>query len=369
MKNLRTSTELRLFFLILLFTLPVLAGCGGGINYSGLRDYLHDPNYPQEFFETATPEDVGLDSNVLDLCANAQNSYGIHSMLVIRNDKLVFERYGDGIVNGVYLYGADFTNGVQHQFTPDDTHNIQCSTKSIISALVGIAINEGTIHLDDPVVPYFTDTVIKNMSPAKSRITIEDLLTMRSGTQWISDDTPMLNSDEAGVYALNMPMAHEPGTYFQYNSSDPCIINSIIYRTTGKIPEDYAREKLFGPLGINDFHWVTDHSGINIAYGLYMRPRDMAKFGYLYLKQGIWNGVQVVPASWVTTSTQDHVGTTKYGYYWWMEFPGGYNTSGLGSQFIFVFPDKNLVIVFTANLASDNYACENAVQRILDSIH
>lgn len=365
MTNIKTSSVLKLFFFVLLLMLPLLTGCGGVSLPNELRDYLNDPNYPQDFWTTATPEDVGLDSAVLNSCANTQTAYGIHSILVIRNDKLVFERYG-----------LDEQNG-NRQFTPDEAVVLHSVTKSFTSALIGIAINDGYINsLQDHAVSYFAGTTIPNMSAAKGRMTIEDVITMRSGLQWDegpTEWTALAGAHDAGLYTLSQPMATEPGTVWEYNTGNSAILASIIYRATGKIPENYAREKLFGPLGITDFHWTTDQGGINLGGSeLYLRPRDMAKFGYLYLKHGVWNGVQIIPSSWVDVSTQQHTETgsyyTGYGYHWWRYPNNGYTALGRFSQYIIIFPDQNMVITFTAYLEDAN-VIDTIVQNILRSIH
>lgn len=360
MRTAKVSYKTIQFLILFAILIPLLAGCGGGGGNSsngnhGMADYLNDPNYPQEFFTTATPEEVGMDSHLLADCTSLSSN--IHSILVVRNDRLIFEVYGkDG----------------GRQLTPDDQHIQYCATKAIISALAGIAIQDGTIKsLQDPVIPYFINDVIANISPTKRLITVEDLLTMRSGLTQTSDEE-IMSADEAGLVALNKPMWHKPGSTFVYNDYDPCVLNSLLYRATGQTPENYAKEKLFGPLGITDFHWIADKKGVSISWQLYLRPRDMAKFGYLFLKQGMWKDTQVVPASWVTTSTQSHVITSghggfDYGYYWWLAPYGGYQALGINGQRIMVFPDKNLIITFTANAPEDS-VIDKIAQKIVKSI-
>lgn len=340
--------------LILLFLLPLLTGCGGGATaVDRMKDYLNDPAYPQDFWETATPEDVGMDSGKLIQGSNI--SPGANSILVVRHGKLVFERYSLGQQGPPTSSGPVAPN---HQILPDEPQILYSATKSITSALIGIALNEGCIkNLQDPVLPYFPDITPQNMSTRKTHITVEDVLTMQSGLEWTESDPDcdgLYGTYDSVQYILDKPMVSEPGTVWNYCTGNSTILTSMIYRTTGKTPDAYAREKLFGPLGITNFHWDADGKGVNFGGSrLYLTSRDMAKFGYLYLKRGLWGGIQVIPASWVDTSTVKHTSAgagADYGYHWWMWSGSysGYMAGGALGQRIFVCPEKDLVLVVTA---------------------
>jgi CubicO group peptidase (beta-lactamase class C family) len=311
-----------------------LAACGGGGGTGGLQDYSADARFPQDYWSTATPEEVGLSSEVL--AQAGRYAPGIDAMLVVRHGQLVFERYGPG-------------------YDPYTTHIQWCVTKSVISALTGIAIDEGYLgDVDDPVLPYFSDVDIWDHSAQKQAMTIEDLLTMRSGRRPMNDDLELPTPDEMGVNSLQGAMSSPPGTVYWYNDGDPAIVASILYRVLGEAPQAYAEEKLFGPLGIEDWQWDADGRGIGIPYRLHLRPRDMAKFGQLYLQRGAWNGAQLVPAAWVDRSFTDIVPDAEdgwgYGYLWWVDPVGGRDALGMNGQRIIVLPEKDMVIVFTSLL-------------------
>jgi CubicO group peptidase (beta-lactamase class C family) len=159
-------------------------------------------------------------------------------------------------------------------------------------------------------------------------------------------------------FVLDRPMAAEPGTRWNYSTGTSHLLSAIIHETTGYDTLDFANEFLFSPLGINDVVWLQDAQGIRFGgFGLSLTPRDMAKFGLLYLNNGMWDGKQVVPADCVAASVETHSSLSSiegYGYQWWT-FPAleGYGAVGLGGQFIGVFPEINTVVVFTAKLFED----------------
>ena len=145
----------------------------------------------------------------------------------------------------------------------------------------------------------------------------------------------------------------------------PHLLSAIIQKTTGSTLEAYARTKLFEPLGITDISWDADPQGITLGNtGLALRPRDMAKFGYLYLHRGQWDGEQLVPEEWVESATTKHIETKGlmnaaeddgYGYLWWIDSFGGYSAHGYSGQYIFVLPDLDMVVVFTAGLEEADF--------------
>jgi CubicO group peptidase (beta-lactamase class C family) len=152
-------------------------------------------------------------------------------------------------------------------------------------------------------------------------------------------------------FVLDRPMTVEPGTRFNYNTGGTQLLAAIIAQATGQSALEYAQEHLFAPLGITNVQWWADPSGITEGgSGLELAPRDMAKFGYLYLKGGIWEGKSLIPAEWVKTSTQAHIKTgyldLVYGYQWWVHPSGVYQARGFGGQRIFVLPEQQMVVVF-----------------------
>ena len=231
------------------------------------------------------------------------------------------------------------------------------TTKSVTSALIGIAINQGIISsITDRVLPYFT-----NFSPAfcgtlKSNISIEDVLTMRSGLTWNEDRDESLSwmNYDPVHFVLNKPMAAPPGTVWNYSTGSAHILTSLLARKLRTNVASWANENLFTPIAIKRFRWDKNQNYVpQGGKGLFLTSRDMAKFGWLYLNKGCWEGKQVVPTNWVEASTAKHSETPwfgDYGYLWWINKSGGFSTQGAFGQSIFVYPDKELVVVFTANL-------------------
>jgi CubicO group peptidase (beta-lactamase class C family) len=200
-------------------------------------------------------------------------------------------------------------------------------------------------------------------------MTLEHLLTMTSGLEWVEGD-----SAYRAIYAsrdwvksmMDMPMRSQPGAQFNYCSGCSHVLSAIVQAKTGRNVRDFAEKELFAPLGIVGARWDTDTQGIPIGgWGLQLTPREMAKLGFLYLHNGVWDGRQIVSAEWVRTATEKHTSTDSqlgYGYQWWI-YPrwGAYAALGLNGQTIFVVPDLNLIIVTTA--ATDGH---DAIFRLID---
>lgn len=279
-------------------------------------------------FPRSSPEKQGMDSQaLLELLKYIEGAHiNLHSLLVLRNGTLVLEVY-------------------YPPFRAEDKHMLFSTTKSFVSSLVGIALSEGKFQsVDQPVLEFFQDTPIENLDEAKQKIKIVDLLNMTSGLA--SDDETMGESADWAQFTLNQPMYTAPGTEMDYNSGNSHLLSAIIQKTTGMTTFEYAREKLFDPLGIRDVYWAADPSGITQGgVGLMLTPCDMAKFGMLYLNQGAWKGKQVVPNEWVEASFQSN--ENGYAYQWWQS-EYGYAALGYGGQVIHLIPSRNLILVFTA---------------------
>ena len=317
-------------------------------------------------WKTATPQSQGLDNLILlnlDSKIRAGDYGEVHSLLVIRNGFLVFERYYRG-------------------YDVNRKHIIYSVTKSFTSALVGIALEQGHIdNLGHNVLSFFPEyDEYDNLTPDKEAIVLEDVLTMRMGTFWDEftypfDDTrnsiyQIIHSPDWVKYVLDLPMVEPPGTRFRYNTGGTMVLSGILRNSVGKQAQEFADEFLMRPLGIDNYAWETGAQGLtNTGWGLWLRPRDMARFGQMYLDGGRWNKKRVVPSDWVETSTSNHArvnGTFSYGYQWWMmpmenitgHIPAPDDIKicwGYGDQFIFVIPYLNMVVVSTAG----NYAGEN----------
>jgi CubicO group peptidase (beta-lactamase class C family) len=242
------------------------------------------PYWPARDWRTSTPEQQGMDSELLaQMMEQIQSKQiNLHSLIIVRHGYIVTETY-------FQPYEAD--NQVE----------IYSITKSIVSALVGIAIQQGSIDsVNHKVLDYFPDLEVANNDARKQAITLEHLLTMSSGLEW-SDDVnngEMDQSQDTVKYVLDRPMAATPGQVFVYNSGAPTILTAILRKTTGKSPLEFAQANLLGPLGISDIRWKTYQNGLEVGgAGIQLTPRDMAKLGYLYLRGGLWEGKQIVPAT------------------------------------------------------------------------
>ncbi|MGB2955242.1 MAG: serine hydrolase [Anaerolineales bacterium] len=344
------------FTLAILGIMVLLSGCSQG-------DTTREPDLPQittaEWptggWQTSTPESQGMDSRVLEaMLETVQNqNYNIDSITVIRNGYLVLDA-------SVYPY------------TQDTKHIIHSCTKSIVSILIGIALDQGFIEdVQTPVLEFFPDRTASNLDSDKKALTLENLLTMTSGFKcrdsylyrW-SGLNDLRESDDWVQFMLDLPMEETPGTKFEYCNGASFLLSAIITEITGLSSNEFAEINLFAPLGITDLSWPTNPQGINIGWGeLRMLPTDMAKIGYLYLGGGVWDGEQIVPTAWVEDSTRKHISATLedgYGYQWWVDDSGIYLALGYAGQFIFVVPEKELVVVFTSDLSdSDFYIPQN----------
>lgn len=287
----------------------------------------------------------------------------VHSILIIKDGKLVFEEYF-------------------YQYNRDSLHELRSVTKSFISALTGIAIDKGFINSkDDKVLSFFPEYTLGHLTESKKKITVENLLANQSGLDCdisngkaAGNETQMGYSPDWVKYTLDLPMSDTPGGKGQYCSGNPITLGRIIEKTTKKPLPDFARQQLFSPLGIKRFKWhfVPDQSSAETFCQLYLRPRDIARFGLLYLQHGQWNGQQIIPTDWVSQSLERHatVQNNGYGYLWWIKYLNVngkkyYNRSaqGNGGQRICIWPDQNMVTVITAGSYNAQSSSDELIAR------
>jgi CubicO group peptidase (beta-lactamase class C family) len=300
---------------------------------------------------TSSPEAQGMDSSILAKMINAMRSDGrnIHSLLVVRHGVLVLEAYFN-------------------PFHKDAPHMLASCTKSVTSALVGIAIEKRLLQsASQPAWELFPEVTLDD--PQKKDITVENFLTMSSGLEWPEWETDYRspnNPYSATTYLQNstqwvydQALIHKPGTVFSYNSGGSHLLSSMVSRAAGMDTLEFARRELFGPLGISQAGWDRAEDGVNLGgAGLSLLPRDMAKFGQLYLQNGNWDGHQVVPEAWVKASTEAHIPYqpgTEYGYQWWIPKGKGFTAWGWGQQNIWVVPQQDLVVVITAGMSNQRF--------------
>ncbi|MBT8355513.1 MAG: beta-lactamase family protein [Desulfofustis sp.] len=300
--------------------------------------------WPQAQWRNASPESQGMSSRTLSelLYAVEKNDYEIDSIIIVRNGYVVLESY------------------TQLQ-EPHFRHHIHSCTKSVVSALIGIAIDEGYIEsVDQSVLELFPEKSPQIQNSDKEKITLRHLLMMATGLACedsvryeLKGLKEMWQSDDWVQYMIDLPLVEPPGTRFEYCNGASALLTAIIQKTTGTSAFEFARRHLFSPLQIEDVHWKSHH-GITIGYSnLTMRPLDMARFGYLFLHDGRWNNHEIISDEWVKESTTKLIGTTLhdgYGYQWWVMAPDRYGARGAHGQRIFVLKDKDMVVVFMGNL-------------------
>ena len=324
----------------------LIAGCSSG-----------HPSAPASSGRTATSS---IDAQVAAGIDHEMAQYTlfdrIRAILVQANGRTVFERY--------------------YRSTPTEYHNIASATKSVMSTLVGIAVGEGRLRLNQPLaqlLPSYAAT----MTPGVGHATLRQVLIMTAGFagQFSAEDVGFATSPD-WVRAILTHPARPPGKSFGYSSGGSHLLSAILVTATGMSVLDYARAKLFDPLGIPTrpallplfdarnldayntagFAWPVDPQGLQLGFGLLkLRPQDMAKIGTLYLNGGQWQGRQLVPAAWIRDATTAHVAaadgaTPSYGYQWWVGTAAGdpaYLAWGFGGQLIEVVPSRHLVVVIS----------------------
>jgi CubicO group peptidase (beta-lactamase class C family) len=355
--------------------------------------------WPTKGWATASPGSVGLDERVLlkvdkDM-ASGTYSQMVDSFAVFRCGKKVFERryphdygklYGKeagerGPLNerltGRYNYFDPYWHPYYHG---TDLHTMQSVSKSVTSVIMGVAIERGDFKasLDTAVLKYFDSSKVKNVDDRKRRMTLRDLLTMAAGLDWNDEgfqasdpqsDTSMMEATDDWVqYVIDKPMAAEPGKVWNYNSGATELLAYIFQKETGQDIDDYGQKYLFAPLGIRH-EWKRTYLGVvDTEGGLYLNGTDMAKIGYLYLHDGMWDGSRIVSSEWVKESLTPHFQAEEpqyvdgkvvdvlrfnYGFQWWLfKLPDSsedvWLARGFGGQDLMVFPRKNLIVTFTA---------------------
>jgi CubicO group peptidase (beta-lactamase class C family) len=324
------------------------------------RDY-----WPTDEWRTADPADHGFDADeIAEIERYVSDAYtNVRSIAIVRDGYLIYERYWQG-------------------FDADDGHDVRSVTKSVMSALVGIALADGAIDsVDQPVAELLPEDVPADADPGWENVTLRHLLSMTSGLPFDDDQmliAPMWESPDWVRYILGQPLGNEPGTKFAYSDASSHLLSAIVVEATGRSTLTFARERLFEPLGIAtdgafepgvggpptpddqalidqytaaSVAWPRDPQGYHIGYfGLKLPTRDLARFGYLFLNEGRWEDRQVIPAQYVRDSTSLAEGTTEYGWQWWVpDEEGAFFARGAGGQTVYVHPRLDLVAVVTSD--------------------
>ncbi len=336
---------------------------------------------------------AGIDSVLIGQAAESilQDRYReVHSLLIFRGGKLVFEEYFKG---HQFQYDTTLHHGELVKWERDMPHPVMSVTKSVTSICVGIAIDKGFIKSQQQSIFDYLPEHQQFRADGKEKITIEHLLTMTSGlegNEWLVPYSNLKNdvltiylSEDPVTHILSKPLKHEPGRFFQYYGGSNFLLAEIIKNATQMDLEAFSAEHLFGPLGVTSQSW--SRIGKNVvdgAGGLTMTPRDMVKIGVTFLNGGAWNGQQIVSKNWVGKSANpypgnrwlndwdDHSGMKGYAYSWWAhsfvhegEKIDMFYAAGWGGQYIMVLPAFDVVVVFTGGNYADRRPCFDILKK------
>lgn len=339
-------------------------------------DFIAEGGYQGEYWPTETwrscaPEEVGMDPVKLkelneEIRVLMEIEVDVHSIVIVRKGYIVAEQY----------YSDDYG--------PGDMHRIFSCTKSITSALMGISIEQGYLSgVNEKMINFFPEYNIENLSEDKSNITLEHMLTMSSGLEWYEIEYPY--GDDRNTFrqwydggalvkfVLDRPTIAAPGEEFSYSSGSSHVLSALVKKLTGVRADSFAMEHLLGPIGIDEIYWPTDDDGVPLGgSGARLTPRDMARFGYLYLNKGNWDGEQIVSEDWVELSQQKHMARkyipdSYYGYQFWVSDYGTYSAVGYQGQWITIVPEHDLVVVFNNKLVEGDNFQWSTPERLLNT--
>ncbi|OXA99204.1 serine hydrolase domain-containing protein [Flavobacterium pectinovorum] len=335
------------------------------------KDFKYSYQPPKKDLDgllTGTLDNTGLDKALLNEMMQkiVDGTYAnVHSVLIIKDGKLVFEEYF-------------------YEYNKTKLHEMRSATKSIISALTGIAIDKGFIKSKtETVLSYFPEYTFKNLTDDKRQITIENLLTNQSGLDCDvsnpkseGNETTMNYSDDWIQFTLDLPMIDVPDGRGMYCSGNPITVGRIIEKATKMTLPDFAKQTLFKDIGIKNFKWnfKPDASSSETFCQVYLTPRDMAKFGLLYLNKGMWADKQVISKNWIEESLTKHsvIQGVNYGYLWWLKYLevngtrfSGKAAQGNGGQKIYVWEDQNMVTVITGGNYNSQSPSDELIQKYI----
>jgi len=333
--------------------------------------------WPTNGWKTCDPKAVGMDAQKLAQAVEYAISpeFKTDGLVVIKNGYITAEAY----------FGF---------FKRESKHISYSMAKSFTSSLIGIAIDKGLINsIDEKVCQYYKAWDCDNPNDLRSRITIRHAMTLTTGLKWredwskwdfkTNDALKMSMSGDFVKYMSERPGLHEPGQTTYYSTGDPMLLTQVIQQATGKTAFEFGRENLFNPLNITNISWDEDGEGHTAtAMGLHTTMRDYAKFGWLFLKKGMWEDQQIVSEQWVEKSTQTDPSvkmSKTYGYLWHLNLPqklgargssipgDAYMAQGVLGQLIVIIPSKDLVIVRLANQRKTRIDMARLITMVLDA--
>jgi CubicO group peptidase (beta-lactamase class C family) len=310
----------------------------------------------QHIWDSSTPEAQEMNHQILDSAFVQAKSKGfVDGLLVIRNGFIVAEQYYNG-------------------YDKARPHNIMSVSKSFLSAITGIALQQGYINsLEEKVLNYFPEYIYAGIDPRKYEITIRHLLTMRMGIRGEAEDNygvywEFYNSNNWIKKTIESPLIDNPGEKMHYNTFQTHLLSAIITKATQKSTLDFATNVLCNPMKIDIDYWERDPQGYYFGgNSMHVTPQEMAVLGFLYLNNGKINNRQIVPANWVELTLSPSTDLThpnewgafknyNYAYLWWLGQINDYDLFmgyGYGGQFVVVFPSLNLIVVSTASYQVD----------------
>lgn len=383
---------------VVIFFVPAVAAVS--MLQPAMKPIRYDPvspdYWPTESWRMSTPEEQGMDSaKLLEMIEYYQKTYSekntmaIDSITIVRNGYIVADMYFNPL------------------YDEDDTHIIHSVTKSVMSALIGIAIDRGYLEsVDVRIVDIFDDEDREGRDSRWDVLTVKHLLTMQTGLHTRDSYLygyeglfAMQKTDDWVQYFLGRSFEEDPGTRFEYSNCASFMLSAVIQRCTGMDTLQFAQENLFGPLGIDDVQWEKSPGGISIGWArMWLKPGDMAKLGLLSLQKGNWDGRQILPAQWIDDTLTAHSLPKKYrkvydengkwdllmsggdfmntyfnrpfsdgyGYQVWLDKAGRYSAVGTGGQYIMIAPSENMIVVFTAKLSgTDAFFPETLFERYI----
>lgn len=304
-------------------------------------------NQPITSLPRSVPEAEGVSSggivDFLDAAAKSSNEF--HSIMFLRHGKVIAE-------------------GWWKPYSSELKHTLYSTSKSFTASAVGFAVSEKLLTVNDKVVSFFPGDLPDTVSPYLAEMKISDLLTMSAGLDPEPTDKIVVNDTNWVKAFLALPVVHEPGTKFLYNTMATYMLSAIVQKVAGEKVIDFLKPRLFDPLAIEGMDWEVDPRGINTGgWGLRLKTEDMAKFGQLFLQKGKWNGKQVLSSAWIEEATTKKIDQNPdatqaardssdwlqgYCYQMWRCRHNAFRADGAYGQFIIIMPDKDAVVAITA---------------------
>ena len=363
--------------LIILVLTALLTNCKETVNYT-----YQTPKDIGDGWEISTLNNSGIDTLLITRLVSQIQSKdfdNIDALLIVKGGRLVLDEYFNG-------------------YNASTKHKLWSCTKSFSSALIGVAIDQEKIKSEDESIGIYLGNYAEELDVRKKAISIQNILEMGTGLRWDGDlsksGRKLPYAEDMVAYTLDLPQDYTAGKKFQYSSANSMLLAPVIFNSTGQQADEFAKETLFKGLGIKDYQWDkqaefwTKTAGdevpakkpnieydkdyaefTNTATGLWMLPRDMAKFGQLYLNEGSWKGQQIISSLWVQKSITEQISGSNYGLHWKLTEIGAYKSfyaSGFGLQRIFVIPELDTVIVFTQNWYKNQPKGEKQMMKILN---